>query len=526
MKKSSSNLRVGYWFLLVLLFFFDCIEIYATTNETYGQGTSPDNMVSSLDTSGTYSTSSYLYIGDSGDSNSRVTRAYVEFDLSNIASITNAVFYGYLDDYGVDPIDIKVNLYYVNDNTYTYSESSVSWSSGQPCGTTVGSLNSDCTYIDSFVVSGSFSPYTVNVTSAAQYVINNFDSKKMVLVFYNDTTPSGKWATLISREFSSPTSWRPYLNMTYTSFVLFSNYAKDKTPNEDQDVTLNVTLDQTPNEVKLEWQDTTNYTVTTNNSLEYYFTINSGNYTAHDTKTFYWYASNTNNVWSKSTQQSFTVANQVPTVAQGTVNDTAPYTNDHLLCNNGAFSDNDAEDSEQNREYKWYDGDSEVSGETSQTLLLSVAGLDKTDVIKCSQRVYDNYDWSSWANSSTSATIQNTAPIDPTDISGFPANLYVTNTLTVSATGSSDADGDGITHHFKFYNIDDAGTVQDWSSDTSYVIQTSDAHDTIRVYAKSTTSDANSTGSYSEDDIVENTAPVIISTRQQVKFPMPPQNRK
>ena len=103
-------------------------------------------------------------------------------------------------------------------------------------------------------------------------------------------------------------------------------------------------------------------------------------------------------------------------------------------------------------------------------------------------------------------------PTDPTDITGFPANIYVTDTLTINATGGTDADSDAITYHYKFYNINDATTRQEWSATNTYTIQVSDAHDTIRVYAKSTTAYANSSGSYYEDDFVDNSVPTIPTT--------------
>ncbi len=193
----------------------------------------------------------------------------------------------------------------------------------------------------------------------------------------------------------------------------FSNHQRNPaTPNEDQDVQVNVTITEASLEtVILEWEATTNYTITTNNSNEFYYTVLQGNYTPHDSVTYYWYANDTLGNLNKSAQQSFTVANQIPTVTQPAINDTNPYTNDLISCNGGTFSDNDTGDTESSREFKWYNNSVEVSGQTSQTLDLTVAGLDKGYVILCSIRVSDSYDWSSWQNSSNSATIQNSAPI-------------------------------------------------------------------------------------------------------------------
>ncbi|GAI95478.1 unnamed protein product, partial [marine sediment metagenome] len=108
----------------------------------------------------------------------------------------------------------------------------------------------------------------------------------------------------------------------------------------------------------------------------------------------------------------------------------------------------------------------EISEETLQTLDLSTAeNGNKGDEIKCSERVYDNYNWSNWYNSSNTASISNTAPtIDnpQTDTWSFtiantapttPTTLTLTDpikiseTLTATASGSIDADSDDITYY-------------------------------------------------------------------------------
>ncbi|MDD5086351.1 MAG: hypothetical protein PHV16_01235 [Candidatus Nanoarchaeia archaeon] len=101
------------------------------------------------------------------------------------------------------------------------------------------------------------------------------------------------------------------------------------------------------------------------------------------------------------------------------------------------------------------------------------------------------------------AVVSAAAPTDPTDITGFPDDLYVGDTLEVTASGGTDADNDTITYQYKFYNLDDSEIRQDWGSKNTYKTQNSDAFDKIRVYAKSTTADANSSGEYYEDISVE-----------------------
>jgi len=147
--------------------------------------------------------------------------------------------------------------------------------------------------------------------------------------------------------------------------------------------------------------------------------------------------------------QSFTVANQIPTVSASALNDTTPLTDELISCDGGTFSDNDAEDVENTRYFLWYDTDVEISGQTSQTLDLSVAGLDKGDVVKCSVRVYDGFDNSTFVNSSNTATIQNSAPT-------------ILNPLT---TISWDANGSTFTYDYDFTDAD--GDSEIWYDNTT-----------------------------------------------------------
>ncbi|GAI93564.1 unnamed protein product, partial [marine sediment metagenome] len=134
-------------------------------------------------------------------------------------------------------------------------------------------------------------------------------------------------------------------NYTFTVdrvYPTFSGYARNPDPpNEDENVQVNVTITESNlDTVILEWGGTTNYTVTTSNANEYYFTVLNGNYTAHDSVTYYWYANDTAGNLNKSAEQSFTVANRIPTLSPvPSLNDTTPETNDLIKCNAGTFQD-------------------------------------------------------------------------------------------------------------------------------------------------------------------------------------------
>ncbi|MEA3343572.1 MAG: S8 family serine peptidase [archaeon] len=240
-----------------------------------------------------------------------------------------------------------------------------------------------------------------------------------------------------------------------TTHPTFSDYKRTpNTPNEDQNVQVNVTISEATDTVILEFNGTTNYTVNTNSGPEYYFTIINGtNYTAHDTITYYWYANDSAGYMNKSEEQSFTVANQLPTVSAPSLNNSSPQTNDIINCTGGTFGDNDQEDTEQNRTYRWYDTSTIISGQTSQTLELSVSGLDKGDDITCSIKVYDNYNWSNWVNSSNNATIQNTAPTHATPILNSSSGTNRTDEdLTCYNQSTSDIDDDAITNKIRWFN--------------------------------------------------------------------------
>ncbi len=395
-----------------------------------------------------------------------------------------------------------------------------------------------------------------------------------------------------------------------TTFPVLSTYQiNPNPPNEDQDVVANVIVsDINLEKVLLELLEATglvNHTVSTHTGDNYYYTVKKGNYTAHDTVTFYWYANDSAGNLAGGVQQTFIVANRIPSVSAPGIDKISPYTDDTISCNGGTFSDNDDEDSEQNREFRWYDGASLISGQNGQTLSLTVEGLDKGDSIKCEMRVYDGYDWSDLVSASNLATIQNSLPTPPlslaispqpvyvgdtlsavasdsvdadrdpityyyefynvenfqivkpnstvgtyviqpsdfhkhiqirsvandgtvnstvyaesitvgdkpptnvTDISGFPANLYIGGTLIVSATGSTDPDGDPVEYIFMFYNVNDSMVRQNWGSLNQYTITASDVHDTIRVYSKGNNSWGSSKDDYYEDDVVDNIAPTL-----------------
>ena len=89
----------------------------------------------------------------------------------------------------------------------------------------------------------------------------------------------------------------------------------------------------------------------------------------------------------------------------------------------------------------------------------------------------------STAFNTTGITIQNTAPTTPTDLTA-DNNKKVTEMINASCTDSTDADNDSITYYYEYYNNDDAGIIQAYSTISNYTVQVTDAHDEIRVRCK------------------------------------------
>jgi len=177
-----------------------------------------------------------------------------------------------------------------------------------------------------------------------------------------------------------------------------------------------------------------------------------------------------------------TILNSAPIIGQPTINNETPLTNDIITCINGTFEDNDSDTAIWY--YKWYENGFLISGQTSNTLDLSLSGLDKGDNITCSVLANDGEVNASdgWQNSSNYAIIQNSIPTTPTSL--ILNSPKVGENLTAICSGSSDADGDTITYYYQFYNTNDSFIVQDWSTLNNYSVNISDANDVIEVTCK------------------------------------------
>lgn len=127
---------------------------------------------------------------------------------------------------------------------------------------------------------------------------------------------------------------------------------------------------------------------------------------------------------------------------------------------------------------------------------------------------------SNTSKTSDSVSIQNSIPSNPTSLS-VNSSVDEGENITATATGSTDADGDIITYHYKFYNINDTTEVQAYSSNNIYNTQSTDADDIINITVKATTIDANSTGTISNTTDVNgtgDTTPPMITLHTDINW--------
>jgi len=227
-----------------------------------------------------------------------------------------------------------------------------------------------------------------------------------------------------------------------TILPVFSNYQRvPNQPNEDLDAQVNVTITETNlDAVIFEWNGTTNYTVTTSNGNEYYFTINQGNYTAHDQVTYYWYANDSAGNLNRSAQQSFIVANQVSSISDVSISPAYPRDSDDLICSVSGWSDPDAEDTA-GYYYNWYKNEylNRTIYSTQATNTLTSGNTTDGDVWNCTVIPNDGYE--NGTELSDYATVSQYGP--PSVTLNLPVNNYNSSNATITFNCSA-IDGDQL----------------------------------------------------------------------------------
>ena len=159
-------------------------------------------------------------------------------------------------------------------------------------------------------------------------------------------------------------------------------------------------------------------------------------------------------------------------------------------------------------EYRFEDGSGNVLQDwsTTNTYTIPVALAHSTIVVKARIKVEETGDYSEVA--STTIDIANTPPTTPTSITSDKDVLSTTDTVTFTASGSTDKDGDSITYQYKIVDTTTGQTIRDWGTENSLYIDPSIYQHTIRVYARAYDGRDYSGESY-KDFTVSNSPPTV-----------------
>lgn len=211
--------------------------------------------------------------------------------------------------------------------------------------------------------------------------------------------------------------------------------------------------------------------------------------------------------WPENTWTFEIIINTPPTTPTSLILTPSPcYITDELV---GAGSGStDADDDDITYYYAFYnETDSAMrqdwSVDDSYTL---VVALDAHDNIRVFTKAYDGYQYSA-DNFENSLIIANSTPTAPTSIILTPDPCYVGDELGGEASGATDADGDDLTYYYWFRDENEGIIVQDASTDNTYDIGPSVAHDNIIVIV-SVNDPWVSSPTFDNSIIISNTKPI------------------
>jgi hypothetical protein len=194
---------------------------------------------------------------------------------------------------------------------------------------------------------------------------------------------------------------------------------------------------------------------------------------------WYMFACDTANACSGPNQGSGNTGNPFeinrrPSCAAPSVTPVSPllYTDSTATCDvTSDYSDPDSDaENTGNRAFKWFKNGAEINNQISSTIALGTSTHgDKGDVITCTWKTSDHHGHYAAAYSSASAgnTISNSKPTTPSGSTFDPNPIFVGQSLTMTGEGSTDADGDGFTYHFEFYENSTGGTLLQAKSTTA-----------------------------------------------------------
>ena len=217
-----------------------------------------------------------------------------------------------------------------------------------------------------------------------------------------------------------------------------------------------------------------------NNSNTLIATLTSANFVKGDVLIAEYWAGDGTVYTSKTNSSSETVLNSVPTTPT-TLTLTDPVYVASTLTAEGSGS-SDADSDGLTYYYEFYNNDDATERQAySTTATYDIQGVDAHDTMRVRTKSYDGTVYSGVKENTRS--VSNTAPTTPTSLT-LNETIHIAEDLYALGSGSSDADSDGLTYYYEFYNNDDATTVQAYSTTRIYTIKNSDSGDTLRVRTK------------------------------------------
>ncbi|MCX6709953.1 MAG: hypothetical protein NTV63_03325 [Candidatus Woesearchaeota archaeon] len=257
-------------------------------------------------------------------------------------------------------------------------------------------------------------------------------------------------------------SWIFTIDLNYPAILFQGQTPADGSRQISNSVTFNVSVSDTNgiSACKLEWNasgSAVNETMTLSGNDCYITnaTIDGKNYS------FRMFVNDSAGRINYTAARTF-LENTKPSITGVEINETAVYFNTSINC---SYNWSDADGDSVTATFKWFNGSSQISGETS--VILTEGKYKHFDVLRCEVIPSDGNEFGTAVNSS-SVTALNYAPAVPSQINITPATAYKNNTLTCAASGSTDADNDTRTYYYKFLDDDNSTVLQAWGTTATF----------------------------------------------------------
>ena len=233
------------------------------------------------------------------------------------------------------------------------------------------------------------------------------------------------------------------------------------------------------------------------------------------------YANDSGGTWYASNPQFLSTTNTPPVLTTNpAINNTAPGQTDIINCDTGTYSDSNS-DPQSASYWQWWNitGTPTVVG-SSQALNLGTISAKPSEKYRCSQRVYDSYDNSSWYDSSNNATIA--ADLTKPIIRDETATPWIINqsqdtNITANVTDNVAVEKAWVQISYpnttiigNFSMTKDGGDI--WFYDYVTTSLNSGGNYSFLIFANDTTGNMNRSVAAKEFKVNDITAPQIIST--------------